>query len=188
MSFTATECDDRDVHPGFASAPPPSRGWPWWAWTLLAGGIALILLTVVAAAVIVAYSTRQPRLSGPTSTPVRDGQFEFTATRPDCSRAAIDDRKPRGRWCTVVLKVRNTGRRPQSFAIGHQHGEDADRARYEPDAAASKTLSRNLPTRDVNPGIEFTCVLAFDVGREAVLTTLVVHDSWLSGGARIDLP
>src|SRR5690349_19313126 len=56
--------------------------------------------------------------------PVRDGKFEFTATRVKCGATKVGSglvsEKAQGQYCLITLRVKNIGKEAQAFADSAQ--------------------------------------------------------------------
>ena len=87
----------------------------------------------------------------------------FTATGFECgpsgAAGAVDGRVPQGRFCSLRLRVQNTGTQPETFFAAEQSVLDSQARRYRPDDDPA------LASRVVNPGNELTATLLFDVPR-----------------------
>ena len=135
----------------------------------------------------------KPKTQAGIGDPVRDGKFEFTVTRFDCSKKTIGSaylkKKAQGKFCVVTLNVKNIGDEAQMFAGGNQKAYDAAGAEYENDSTAEIYANENAETflNDINPGNRVTGKVVFDVPASAVLTTLELHDSFWSGGVKVSL-
>jgi hypothetical protein len=178
---------------------------------LLACGAVAVLFGAGAAAE--RYGSRQPAAaatvtSRPTKTapatpgsrppprigePVRDGKFEFVASRVDCSRTSIGiehlKRTAKGKYCVVSLSVRNIGDRWQYF-LGHaQKAVDAAGTTYGSDEIAGVYANHDTQTflQRLDPGQRVTGKLVFDVPKPVKLTSLLLHDSLLSRGVKVTL-
>jgi hypothetical protein len=125
--------------------------------------------------------------------PVRDGQFEFTVTRMDCSRTTVGldhiKRTAEGRFCIISLTVRNIGDDAKYFVGQAQKAYDASGTEYETDELAGLYANRGVEAfvQKLGPGEKTTGKLVFDVPKKTDLTTLELHDSPLSGGVRARL-
>ncbi|WP_308121015.1 DUF4352 domain-containing protein [Paractinoplanes bogorensis] len=124
---------------------------------------------------------------------VRDGKFEFVVSKVDCSKNTVGlehfERTATGRYCVVSLSARNFSSEPKYF-VGHaQKAIGADGTEYGNDELASIYANRATRTflQKLDPGERVTGKLVFDVPKTAKLTTLVLHDSLLSGGVTVKL-
>jgi hypothetical protein len=124
---------------------------------------------------------------------VRDGQFEFTVTRMDCSRTTVGldhiKRTAEGRFCIISLTVRNIGDDAKYFVGQAQTAYDGSGTGYETDELAGFYANRGVEAfvQKLGPGDKTTGKLVFDVPKKTDLTTLELHDSPLSGGVRAPL-
>lgn len=145
-----------------------------------------------------ASATPSPEAGRKTSLPrlgkaVRDGSFEFVVRGVDCSRNTVGvehlKRTAAGRYCVVSLSVRNIATSPQIFLGKVQKAYDPAGTGYTEDAIASLYANQNIRTllRKIDPGDSVTGKLVFDVPKGTTLTTLELHDSYLSGGVKVTL-
>lgn len=124
---------------------------------------------------------------------VRDGRFEFVVRQVDCSKNTVGvehlKRTAAGRYCVVSLSVRNIATSPQIFLGKVQKAYDAAGTGYTEDAIASLYANQNIRTllRKIDPGDSVTGKMVFDVPKGTTLTTLELHDSYLSGGVEVAL-
>jgi Domain of unknown function (DUF4352) len=123
--------------------------------------------------------------------PARDGKFEFTVTKVDCSKTSIGPaalkQKAQGKWCLVTVKVQNIGKEAQLFDASSQKALDAKGITYDADGGAGVYANENAETflNNINPGNTVTGVLPFDVPKTVTITTLELHDSAFSGGVKV---
>ena len=120
--------------------------------------------------------------------PVSDGKLEFTVTKMDRSKTAGDpsneflQETAQGEFINVHLTVRNTGNEGQTFFSSNQKlivgGKQFD---------AASILGVKGDNQNINPGLSIDTVVSFDVPPGSVPEAIDVHDSALSGGAKIKL-
>jgi hypothetical protein len=137
-----------------------------------------------------ATTTAPPPLAG-IGQEVRDGKFAFVATSVDQSKTAgdpsvqIETVTAQGEFVNVHLNVTNVGDRAQNFFASNQKLQIGDKQFSANDTAAMWIGSMTVK---INPGNSIRAVVSFDVppgtSNDGVLT---VHDSTLSGGAKISL-
>lgn len=126
--------------------------------------------------------------------PVRDGKFEFVVSRVDCSRSTVGlehlKRTATGKYCLISLSIRNIAERPKLFLGKLQKVSDAGGAEFRNDELAGLLANRDTQTflRKIGPGSTVRGKIVFDVPKRATLTTIELHDSYLSGGVRVALP
>ncbi|BEL03918.1 hypothetical protein Q0Z83_021090 [Actinoplanes sichuanensis] len=130
-----------------------------------------------------------PKKTGPAfGDPVRDGQFEFTVTRVDCSKSTVGlehiKRTAEGRFCVISLTVRNIGDDSKYFVGQAQTAYDGSGTAYDSDELAGLYANRGVEAfvQKLAPAEKVTGKLVFDVPKNVALTTLELHDSPLSGG------
>jgi hypothetical protein len=125
---------------------------------------------------------------------VRDGKFEFVVSRVDCSRSTVVlghlKRTAAGKYCLISLSIRNIADRPTFFLGRVQKVSDAAGTEFSNDELAGLLANRETQTflRKIGPGSTVRGKLVFDVPKATTLTTMELHDSYLSGGVRVDLP
>ncbi|WP_312034315.1 DUF4352 domain-containing protein [Actinoplanes sp. TBRC 11911] len=124
---------------------------------------------------------------------VRDGKFEFVVSRVDCSKTQVGvehlRRTAAGKYCVVSLSVKNIADRPKYFLGSAQKALDAAGTEFGDDELAGLYANQNIRTlvNKIDPGERVTGKLVFDVPKPVTLTSLELHDSFLSGGARVTL-
>jgi hypothetical protein len=119
--------------------------------------------------------------------PVRDGKFEFVVTDVSTPANWYGDPRPRGQWMIATMTVTNTGDKPQSFFVQNQKLIDTAGREYAADSMAALSMNRddNAMVIDMNPGFSITAKVPFDVPPGTQVSAVEVHDSALSGGARV---
>jgi hypothetical protein len=134
----------------------------------------------------------------PTPTPgigkaVRDGKFEFVVSRVDCSQSRVGlerlSHTAKGKFCVVSLSVKNIADRPQLFLGKAQKVVNAAGASFHDDQIAGLYANRVTQTflRKIDPGDKVVGKLVFDVPKATQLTTVELHDSFFSRGARVSV-
>jgi uncharacterized protein DUF4352 len=124
---------------------------------------------------------------------VRDGKFEFVVSRVDCSQSRVGlehlNRTAKGKFCVVSLSVKNIADRPQLFLAKAQKVSNAAGTTFHDDQIAGLYANRATPTflRKIDPGEKVVGKLVFDVPKATKLTTVELHDSFLSRGAKISV-
>jgi len=133
--------------------------------------------------------TKQPGLGDA----VRDGRFEFVVSRVDCSKASLG-RKPltrtaQGKYCVVDLSVKNIADNPQLLLGSAQKAFDAAGTEFTDDKIAGLYANDETQTflQKIDPGDQVVGKIVFDVPASTALTTVELHDSFFSGGARVTL-
>ena len=163
---------------------------------LVAGAAAQRYTTTESAAATLAPGRSAPKTPATPATPgvgaaVRDGKFEFVVSRVDCSHTTLGQehfkRTAKGKFCVVSLSVRNIGDGAQFFLSYAQKGLDAAGAEYGVDEIADLYVNKDTRTflDRVTPGRRVAGRIVFDIPAAATLTTLVLHDSLLSGGVQV---
>jgi hypothetical protein len=124
-------------------------------------------------------------------TAVRDGKFEFTVTKFDCSLTKIGNdvlsTKAQGKFCLAHMTVKNIGKEAQMFDASSQKALDADGTVYEADGGAAIYVNENSETflNNINPGNQTKGVIPFDVPKNVTVVTLELHDSPFSEGVKV---
>jgi hypothetical protein len=123
---------------------------------------------------------------------VRDGKFEFTATKEHCGVKVVGSsgltQRAQGQYCIVTIKVTNIGDVPQTLFADNQVGFDAKGRKFNPDTTAMIYADNSdVWMSDINPGNTVTGQLIYDVPTGVTLMKLEVHDSMYSGGYTIIL-
>lgn len=142
-------------------------------------------------------TTAQPAVAAPKQPgigdAVRDGKFEFVVSRADCARTTVGskhlNRKATGKYCVVHLSVRNIADQPQLFLGSAQKAFDAAGTKYTDDKLAGLYANDDTQTflQKIDPGGRVVGKIVFDVPKSTTLTTVELHDSFFSGGARVTL-
>ena len=190
-------------------APKKRRKWPW-----IVGGAVVVLIAISSLSDSdkdkTNSSTASSSLNTPATpkgapesskdtvagmnTPVRDGKFEFVVTGVQAGLTDIGDnpylaRKAQGQFVIVAMTVQNSSDKPQSFSPSSQRLFDAEGRRFESDASAQIALGdSDIPLYDnINPGNTVEVKVVYDMPPGAVPTTIELHDSMFSGGAKVAL-
>ena len=194
--------------PGRATRPAWNRG--SFAW--LAAGVAVLIGLFVAglaaqnfgradepaaASTAGPHSVKSPPKAAPKlpglGDPVRDGKFEFVVTKVDCGKPTVGNKylktTAKGKFCVVSLSAHNVGDQQRIFSGRAQKAYDAAGHEYGNDAVADFYANDNSQTflKRISPGDKVTGKVVFDVPRSAKLTTIELHDSFLSNGVRVRL-
>jgi hypothetical protein len=123
---------------------------------------------------------------------VRDGKFEFTVKKVDCGKTKIGPAgfgtKAQGQFCLVSVKVENIGDEAQSMFGDNQLLFDQQGREFSADTEAAMYLD-NAQTlwEEINPGNTLNGIVVFDVPKNAVPTSLELHDSMFSAGVKVSL-
>lgn len=124
-------------------------------------------------------------------TPVRDGKFEFTVTKADCSLTKIGSEylntKAQGKFCLYHVTVKNISKEAQMFDASSQKAFDPAGTEYQADGGAAIYVNENAETflNNINPGNQVKGVIPFDVPKDVKITTLRLHDSPFSDGVTV---
>lgn len=172
-----------------------------WPWIVVAVFVAIIAIAAIGGNDSKNANTSSSGSSGSSPAPaaasvgqeVRDGKFAFTVTSVDTSDIAGDPSnqfervQAQGKFINVQMTVVNTGDRPQTFSASDQKLIAGGKQFGPNNEAALWTHSWNV---EINPGNSIPAVISFDVppGSAATGGVLELHDSALSGGAKVNLP
>jgi hypothetical protein len=125
--------------------------------------------------------------------PVRDGKFEFTVTKLDCSQKRVGSEflnaEAQGKFCMVSVTVKNIGKEAQTFSGSSQKAYDAEGTEFSNDTTAEIYANEGTPTflQEINPGNGVKGKIIYDVPKSTKLTSLELHDSMFSGGVKVSL-
>jgi hypothetical protein len=121
--------------------------------------------------------------------PVRDGKLELVVQRLNCGRMTVGraplTRRARGQFCLATLRVRNIGRQPWRLPASSQYLYDTAGRQHRADLPARLVLPGESLWDEINPGLQVSGTLVFDVPADARPARLVLHDSLLSHGATV---
>lgn len=139
-------------------------------------------------------TVRRRRIPGPgVGDPVRDGKFEFTVTKLDCSKSKVGseflNETAQGKFCIISVTVKNIGKEAQIFDGSSQKAYDAGGTEFSNDTSAEIYANEGSPTflQEINPGNQVKGKLIFDVPKSTKLTSIELHDSMFSGGVKVSL-
>jgi hypothetical protein len=124
-------------------------------------------------------------------TAVRDGKFEFTITKFDCSLTTIGSdylkTKAQGKFCLAHMTVKNIGKESQMLDASSQKALDKDGTVYDADGGAAIYVNEGSEVflNNINPGNQVKGVVPFDVPKDTKIVTLELHDSPFSDGAKV---
>lgn len=124
---------------------------------------------------------------------VRDGKFEFTVTRVDCSATTVGferlKRTAGGKFCVIGLTVRNIGDTATYFLGRAQTAYDSSGDTYGSDELAGLYVNGGAQAfvQQLGPGEKVSGKLVFDVPKPVQLAGIELHDSPFSGGVKAPL-
>lgn len=125
--------------------------------------------------------------------PAKDGKFQFTVTKMDCSKTSIGrsplTQKAQGKFCLVNVTVKNIGDEAQLFDASSQKALDAQGTTYDADGGAGIYLPDGGEAflNNINPGNQVKGTLVFDVPPTVKVTSLELHDSPFSDGVTVSV-
>ncbi|MGA9490014.1 MAG: DUF4352 domain-containing protein [Mycobacterium sp.] len=111
---------------------------------------------------------------------VIDGKFAFIVTEVSTS-PMFGGTRARGVWSIVSIAVRNVGTAPQVFEMAAQSLKESDGRGH------SATLMEPPSVNSIDPGLQVSVRLAFDVPPGVRPTRIVLRESASSPGARVSL-
>lgn len=135
----------------------------------------------------------KPAATAKLNQPAKDGKFQFTVTKMDCSKTSIGksplSQKAQGKFCLASVTVKNIGNEAQLFDSSSQKALDAQGTTYDADGGAAVYLpdAGEAFLNNINPGNQVKGTLVFDVPKDVKVTTLELHDSPFSGGVKINV-
>ncbi|MFG6192808.1 protein kinase [Nonomuraea sp. JJY05] len=162
--------------PGYPPAKP-KRG-------VFAGCMtALIIAFVLVVGLIVAlmWVLRSPAAGE--DGPVQDGKLRFAVTSTKCPKPA---KAAQTRTCQIGVRVSNVGQEARVLYPGQQKLVDEDHELHGGTKLLDKDGKEITPIR-IEAGQSFVGALVFEFPKELAPAALEVHDSGLSGGARLNL-
>lgn len=125
--------------------------------------------------------------TGAMNQPIGDGKFSFTVTGVD-QLDAIGMSKPRGRFVIVDVTVKNTSNGEETFQVNDQMLIGSNGAEYRADWVAATVINdENALLLNLGPGFSANYRLPFDLPLEVKPDKVELHDSALSGGAKVQL-
>jgi Domain of unknown function (DUF4352) len=114
---------------------------------------------------------------------VLDGTFAFVVTQVDTS-PTFGHTRAEGVYVIVSMAVRNVGTQTQTFEWAAQRLKDRTGREYSPSLMHPSLLGF---VNSIDPSLQVSVKLAFDVPAGAKLTQIVLHDSLSSHGAPVNL-
>ncbi|ORU95425.1 hypothetical protein AWB94_31485 [Mycolicibacterium canariasense] len=181
---------------GFPPPAAPARKTPAWAWVLL--GVFAVMVAGVGGCFALVGSVASKMDGG--STPaasqqaagamgeeVRDGKFAFVVDSVEPADHWYGDPKPRGQWIIATVRVSNIGNEPQSFFMQNQKLIDGSGREYAADSMAAMKLNQDTMVLDLGPGFSLQVKIPFDVPVGSTAAALVLHDSLLSDGVKVNV-
>jgi hypothetical protein len=115
---------------------------------------------------------------------VLDGKFAFIVTQVDTS-PTFGHTRAQGVYVIVSMAVRNLGTEPQMFEWAAQRLKDTTGREYEPSFMVPSLIGDVV--NSIDPGLQVSVKLAFDVPPDTKPTQIVLHDSLSSHGAPVNL-
>jgi hypothetical protein len=115
---------------------------------------------------------------------VLDGKFAFTVTQVHTSRTFLRTRA-QGVYVIVSMAVRNVGAQTQMFEWAAQRLKDRTGREYSATHMVPSLFGDVV--NSIDPGLQVSVKLAFDVPPGSKPTQIVLHDSLSSNGAPVSL-
>jgi Domain of unknown function (DUF4352) len=114
---------------------------------------------------------------------VLDGKFAFIVNQVATSRT-FGQTHAQGDYVIVSLAIRNVGTEAQAFEMAAQRLKDSAGHQYSASLMDPPTLA---DANTIDPGLQVSVKLAFDVQPGVRPTQIVLHDSASSHGAPVNL-
>ena len=114
---------------------------------------------------------------------VLDGEFAFIVSQVDTS-PTFGDARAHGVYAIVSMAVRNVGTEAQFFDMAAQTLKGSAGRQYSASFMDPPVLEE---VNNINPGLQVSVKLAFDVPPGTKPTEIVLHDSVSSRGAPVKL-
>jgi Domain of unknown function (DUF4352) len=142
-------------------------------------------LLIVPVAVFLASCGMFHSKSAPAGTgqEVLDGKFAFIVNQVATSRT-FGQTRAQGDYVIVSLAIRNVGTEAQVFEMAAQRLKDSAGHQYSASFMDPPSLA---DANNINPGLQVSVKLAFDLQPGARPTQIVLHDSASSHGASVNL-
>lgn len=155
--------------------------------------------TVQASSNTAAHTSSAPQPATPgLNQEARDGKFAFTVTSFICGETEItqadnsyENAQAQGQFCLMNVNVKNIGSVAQTFDASSQYVYDAGSKQYS--SSSDGTIAANPSNSDfaiyetVNPGVNVSGTIAFDLPKGVTPTYAKLHDSGASNGVRVNL-
>ena len=114
---------------------------------------------------------------------VLDGKFAFIVTHVDTS-PTFGHTRAQGVYLVVSMAVRNVGTEAQFFVMSAQKLKDKAGREYSAGLMDPPVLQE---VNNINPGLQVSVKLAFDVPPGTTPTQILLHESVSSHGAAVNL-
>ena len=111
---------------------------------------------------------------------VVDGKFAFIVNEVSTS-PTFGDTHARGVWLVLSMAVRNIGTEPRLFQMDAQSLKESDGRGH------SAALMEPPSVNKIDPGLQMSVRLAFDVPPGVRPTRILLHESASTPGVRVDL-
>ena len=111
---------------------------------------------------------------------VVDGKFAFIVNEVSSS-PTFGDTHARGVWLILSMAVRNIGTEPRLFEMAAQSLKESDGRGH------SAALMEPTSVNKIDPGLQMSVRLAFDVPPGVRPTRILLRESASTPGARVDL-
>jgi hypothetical protein len=147
------------------------------------GSLAVLLLMPVAALLAscgLFHKTSAPAGMGQE---VLDGKFAFIVTQVDTS-PTFGQNHAHGVYVIVSMAVRNVGTEVQVFEMAAQTLKDTAGRQYSASLMEPPSLQE---INNINPGLQVSVRVAFDVPPDTKPTQIVLHESASSHGVPVNL-
>lgn len=124
-----------------------------------------------------------------------DGKFKFTATSIVCGAKSYTTPDgyltvtAQGVYCRLGVTIKNIGKSPQMLNDTLQVLNSRSGGQYSPDENADIDLNPNSmwSLKTLNPGLSMSGYIYYDLPRGIRISSITVHDSAFSAGAKLNL-
>lgn len=129
----------------------------------------------------------------PIGTYAKDKDFEFRVNSMKCGEKSVGGNylraEARGHYCRLNISLKNVSDKPKGiFTTSHQKVFDSQNREFEHDSTATLYAADNVSWYDrLNPGIEVSGDLLFDVPVDADLTRLEIKEQTFSKSIKLSL-
>lgn len=129
----------------------------------------------------------------PIGTYAKDKDFEFRVNSMKCGEKSVGGNylhtEARGHFCRLNISLKSVSDKPKGiFTTSHQKVFDSQNREFEHDSIATLYAANNVSWYDrLNPGIEVSGDLLFDVPVDADLTRLEIKEQTFSKSIKLSL-
>lgn len=140
-------------------------------------------------------ATPPPTTKAPGQPTGADGSFKFTVTSQQCGLTMIGTdpftvTAPAGtQWCIYGLNVANVKSSAKGFGSSNQNAVDSSNRQLDVDDSALARMPNGVAAAftNVNPGVSIDVQIPFQISTGDSIKYLILHDSGLSGGVKVNV-